>query len=56
MADKIQCSLECDIPEGVTLTEVPAPRHDWTDVIRCPNIEEGCERVFMISPKAEKNG
>jgi hypothetical protein len=51
---RIDCSLKCKVPEGVTLTEVPEPRHNWSDVVRCPN--EGndmpghdCRKVFLVS-------
>lgn len=34
---EVKCPLRCWIPEGCTATEVPRPRHDWADVIVCPN-------------------
>jgi hypothetical protein len=53
---KIECPLACEVPEGYTLTEVPPPRHDWSDVKRCPNepgvdFPEGqeCGKVLLIS-------
>lgn len=42
----LPCPLKCDVPEGVTLAEVPPSRHDWSDVIRCPN--EGCDRTWFV--------
>ena len=43
---KIDCDLKCDIPAGVVVSEIPRPRHAWSDVIACPN--EPCERAFLI--------
>jgi hypothetical protein len=48
MTDHIDCAQQCDIPDGVQLTEVPRPRHAWSDILNCPN--EGCERSFMVAP------
>ncbi|MDI9836234.1 hypothetical protein [Streptomyces sp. KAU_LT] len=42
---RLDCPEQCEIPPGVTLTEVPEPRHAWGDVHRCPN--EGCGRCFL---------
>lgn len=46
MTDRIDCPEQCDIPDGVTLVEVPRPRHAWSDVLHCPN--DGCQRSFMV--------
>lgn len=53
MVNTINCPLTCDLPGDVELAEVPAPRHDWGDVLRCPNgTDEGldapCGRAFMV--------
>lgn len=45
MTEPIECVQNCTIPDGVTLTEVPVPRHDFSDVHVCPN--DGCGRAFM---------
>ncbi|MEU7323346.1 hypothetical protein ABZ682_22765 [Streptomyces griseoviridis] len=37
-----------EIPEGASLTEVPRPRHDWGDVVHCPN--DGCGQPFLATP------
>ncbi|MEU0950480.1 hypothetical protein ABZ379_48855 [Streptomyces canus] len=42
---RLDCPQRCQIPPGVTLTEVPTPRHAWSDVHRCPN--DGCGRTFL---------
>lgn len=47
--DPLPCRLECDVPEGVTLAEVPMPRHAWTDIIICPN--KDCGRAWMVVQK-----
>jgi hypothetical protein len=44
--DHIDCEMSCEIPEGVTLTELPPPRHDWGGILRCPN--DGCGRFFLV--------
>jgi hypothetical protein len=60
MMDKIintiKCEQQCEIPEGVVLVETPPSRHDWSDVVRCPN--EGCERTFLVvdSGDGERRG
>lgn len=41
----LNCRLECEIPAGVELVEVPQPRHGWSDVYNCPN--DGCGRSFI---------
>lgn len=41
--DRIDCEEHCEVPEGVTMTEVPRPRHAWSDIIHCP----WCPRSFL---------
>lgn len=48
---RIDCPQQCGIPEGVSLHEVPAPRHRWADVVICPN--DGCERAFLVTRGAD---
>ena len=53
VAETVNCPLACEIPEGLELAQVPEPRHDWGDVLRCPNgAEEGlefpCGRAFLV--------
>lgn len=48
MSDLIDCAEQCTIPDGIELTEVPRPRHDWGDVFNCPN--GGCGKSFMARP------
>jgi hypothetical protein len=43
---KIDCEEGCDVPSGVRLGEVPPSRHQWSDVIVCPN----CRRQFLVYP------
>lgn len=43
---KLDCPESCDVPDGVDLMPVPAPRHAWSDVIVCPN--EGCGQAFLV--------
>lgn len=43
---KIECPMQCDVPEGRRLHPVPRPRHVWRDVIVCQN--EGCGRAFLV--------
>lgn len=45
---RLDCAEKCEIPSGVNLTEVPRPRHAWSDVLNCPN--DDCERSFITSP------
>ncbi|MDH6489602.1 hypothetical protein [Streptomyces sp. SAI-127] len=45
---RLDCPQRCEIPPGITLTEVPEPRHAWSDVHRCPN--DGCGRTFLAHP------
>jgi hypothetical protein len=47
----INCQLKCVVPEGVELTPVPKPRHNWGDVAVCPH--PGCDRAFLLSNKKE---
>lgn len=51
----IDCPLDCEVPEGYTLTEVPVPRHNWGDVKVCPNVPgedlpvgEECGKAFLV--------
>lgn len=49
---EIECEEKCEVPPGAVLSLVPVPRHDWGDVLVCPN--DGCERAFMvITPPSE---
>ena len=43
---KIACPEECTVPEGAEIAMVPVPRHNWSDVVVCPNGE--CERAFLV--------
>lgn len=43
---EMDCPENCTVPDGVTIAWVPAPRHNWADVARCPN--DGCERAFLV--------
>lgn len=43
---KLPCPDQCDVPPGTMIAEVPMPRHNWTDVIICPN--EGCGRAWLV--------
>jgi hypothetical protein len=52
--ETVDCDQKCEIPKGVTLKEVPRPRHDWGDVVACPN--EGCERAFLVVKEGPSNG
>jgi hypothetical protein len=45
--DTLNCQLECIVPDGVTLEEVPVPRHAWGNVLVCPN--EGCGKAFLVT-------
>lgn len=44
--NRIDCPQQCVIPEGAEVQEVPRPRHDWQDVVHCPN--EGCSKSFLV--------
>lgn len=47
-----KCQLSEDAARlGMKLAEMPPSRHDWGDIIRCPN--DGCGREFMVSNYAE---
>lgn len=43
---QMDCPQECAVPEGFKLSVVPTPRHDWGDVMHCPN--DGCGRSLLI--------
>lgn len=45
---RLDCPQQCPIPDGVTVAEVPPPRHTWGDVFACPNT--GCGRHLLIKP------
>ena len=47
----IDCPMHCEVPEGVQMDETPPPRHDWGDMLHCPN--EGCGRHFLVTTKQE---
>lgn len=47
LQNHITCPEQCDVPDGVTLREVPRPRHAWGDVFNCPN--DDCDRSFMVT-------
>lgn len=47
---RIDCEQGCEVPSGRTLTLVPAPRHQWSDVLVCPH---GCGRAFLIVPNGD---
>lgn len=47
---EIECPEKCDVPDGVTIGMVPVPRHNWGDVVVCPN--DGCERAFIVTTAA----
>jgi len=42
----LSCPLNCSMPPGVEMVEVPRPRHAWTDIAICPN--EGCGKCFLM--------
>lgn len=42
----MDCDQACEVPEGVRVAWVPPPRHNWGDVVRCPN--DGCGRAFLV--------
>lgn len=46
---QIDCPLQCDVPENVTLTEMPPSRHNWSDIVRCPNVECDHAREFLVT-------
>lgn len=46
---KIACPMQCDVPQGATIVEMPPPRHNWGDMFHCPNGNEvECDRWFMV--------
>lgn len=50
----IDCGLQCPVPEGFEVTEVPVPGHFRGDVMVCPNGEQDglaapCGRAFLIT-------
>jgi len=47
----IDCPENCEVPEGLTLVEVPMPRHQWSDVLVCPN--EGCDKALLITQRGD---
>ena len=47
---QIDCPLRCQIPDDWNLTQVPRPRHNWDDVIICPNTEDCCNAAFLVTP------
>lgn len=49
--NRIDCAEQCEVPTGVTLREVPRPRHAWGDVANCPN--EGCGKSFLVVTEAQ---
>jgi hypothetical protein len=42
---RLLCEQQCEVPPGVRLAPVPTPRHNWGDVLVCPN--EGCGRAWL---------
>jgi len=48
----LPCEQQCTVPAGTRLVEVPVPRHNWGDVLVCPN--EGCGRAWLVVPEEEK--
>lgn len=51
LTKEIDCAEKCVIPDGVTLHETPPPRHNWSDMVGCPN--EGCEQWFLVTQPTE---
>lgn len=51
---EIDCPVKCNVPKGYDLTDVPPPRHDWSDVMACPNggeqeaLSGPCGRHFLV--------
>lgn len=41
---KINCRLECVIPDGLTMTPIETPRHKWSDIVICPH----CGQAFLM--------
>ena len=42
----MDCPQRCEVPAGAKLAIVPEPRHNWGDVVRCPN--DGCGQCFLV--------
>lgn len=40
------CIEKCIFPKDAVLKEVPVPRHNWGDVLVCPN--DGCGKAFLV--------
>lgn len=52
LIDGVKCKLSEDAERlGIDLKDMPASRHTWSDIIRCPN--DDCGREFMITNHAE---
>lgn len=47
----IPCHLNCVIPEGVQVAEVPPSRHVWSDVMPCPN---RCGRTLLVLKQPDR--
>jgi hypothetical protein len=54
LTGRIDCDQRCEIPDGVTLLEMPPTRHAWSDIVRCPI--EGCGRFFMVEKREHNEG
>ena len=50
----IRCPEQCEVPAGYSLSMVPVPRHNWGDVVVCP--QDGCERAWLIVGRPEPSG
>lgn len=40
----LPCDEKCYVPPNVDMTEVPRPRHAWSDIAICPN----CGRAWLM--------
>lgn len=54
ICDKLIDGVKCKLAEDaerlrVDLTEMPPSRHNWGDIVRCPN--DGCGREFMFASR-----
>ena len=49
---RLPCEQQCEVPPGKRLVGVPTPRHNWRDVLVCPN--EGCGRAWLVLPPEEE--
>jgi hypothetical protein len=49
---RLPCEQQCEVPPGKRLVGVPMPRHNWGDVLVCPN--EGCGRAWLVLPEKEE--